>query len=216
MRLKKAFTENLPLKTAALVIAVILWLFVTSKGQTEVSFDVPIDFINIPQGLDVVRYDVKSINIIIRGYERFVKNLKKDEIRVNLDLSRARKGENQLSIREGDIRLPHVVSVIRINPSSVKVFLEEKTIKKVSVRPVVTGRPENGYISSIQVIPDELSIEGVVSELRKTNYINTEPVDVTGLRDEITQEVGLDLAGKKIKPEKDAVKIVIKIKRRGK
>lgn len=213
--LQRAFTDNVPLKTAALLIAVILWLFVTSKGLTEVSFDVPVDFVNIPQGLDIVRYDIKTVNIVIRGYERFIKNIKQGDIRINVDLSRAKKGEVQLPIRAGDIRLPNTVSVVRIDPSSVRVILEEKTTKKVPVKPVITGRPDRGYsVSSIKTIPEEIRIEGITSELKKINFLYTEPVDISGLRDNLTQEVSLDLAGKKIKPERDKVEIAIKIRGR--
>lgn len=216
-RIERALTANILLKIAAIIIALILWLFVTSKGQTEVSFDVPLEFVNIPQNLDVVRCDVKSINIVIRGYERFIKNIKQGDVRINLDLSKAKKGESQVQIREGDIRLPNAVSVVKINPSSVKVVLEEKTTKEVPVRPAITGRPDQGYyISSIQTVPDRIRIEGVTSELRRINFINTEPVDISGLRDNLIQDVSLDLAGKKIKPERDKVEIIIRISRRGK
>lgn len=216
-RLQRAFTENIPLKAAALIIAVILWLFVTSKGLTEASFDVPVDFVNIPQGLDIVRYDVKSVNIVIKGYERFIKNIKQGDIRINVDVSRAKKGETQLQIREEDIRLPNTVSVVRIDPSSVRVILEEKVTKKVPVKPVITGRPDKGYlVSSVKTIPEEIKIEGVTSELKRINFLNTEPVDISGLRDNLAQEVSLDLAGKKIKPEKDKIEIIIRIRGRGK
>lgn len=215
-KIKRSLTENIPLKAAALIIAIILWLFVTSKGQTEISLDVPIDFINIPQGLDIVRYDVKSANIVIKGYEGFIKNIKPGDIRVNVDLSKAKKGEASLPITKKDIRLPYTLSLMKIEPSSVKVYLEEKMTKKVPIRPVITGRPERGYdVKTIEIRPEDMKIEGVVSELRKINFLNTEPIDIAGLREDLTQEVGLDLQGKKVRPEKDKVEVMIRIKRRG-
>lgn len=215
VRIQKALTENIPLKTAALIIAVILWLFVTSKGQTEVSLEIPLEFVNIPQGLDIVRHDTRSVNIVIRGYERFIRNLKPGDIRLTIDLSKARKGEIQLPIREEDIRTPFTISIIKIDPSSVRVVFEEKITKRVIVRPVITGRPDRDYyVSSIVTTPEEITIEGVTSELRRINHIDTEPLDITGVREDIIEEVGLNLVGKKIKPERDKVKIAVRIKRR--
>lgn len=217
IRIRQAFTENIPLKIAAVLIAVILWLFVTSKGQTEASFDLPLEFVNIPEGLDIVRYDVKTVNVVIRGYERFIKNIKQADLRINIDVSKARRGENQIPISERHIRIPNTVSVIRIAPSSVRVVLEEKLKKRVPVRAVITGRPERGYfVSSIQTIPEVIEIEGVRSEIKTINHINTEVVDISGLRHDLTQEVGLDLAGKKIKSERDSIEIIIRIKEKGK
>lgn len=214
IKIRKALTQNIPLKIAALVIAVILWLFVTSKGQTEMSFDIPVEFVNIPKGLDIVRYDVKSVNIVVRGYERFVKNIKQGDLRLNIDISKAKRGENQILIRQRDIQTPSNVSVIRIDPSSVKVVLEEKTSKKVVVRPIIIGRPERGYyISRVQTFPEEITIVGTRSELRRISRINTEPIDITGLKEDFIEEVSLDIAGKKIEPEREKVKIIIRIVR---
>lgn len=217
VRIQKAITENIPLKAAALIIAVILWLFVTSKGQTEVSLDIPLEFVNIPQGLDIVWYDIKSVNVVIRGYERFLKNLKPGDIRLSIDLNKAKKGKIQLPIREEDIRIPFTISIMKIEPSSVRVVLEEKITKRVIVRPVITGRPDRDYyVSFITATPEEITIEGITSELRKINHVDTEPIDINGIREDLIEEVGLNLASKKIKPEKDKVKIAVRIKRRDK
>lgn len=217
VRLQKAITENMPLKIAALIIAVILWLFVISKGQTEVSFGVPIEFVNIPKGLDIVKCDVKSVSVVVRGYEMLIKNIKEGDIRLLIDMSKIKKGESRLTIRKEDIHTPFNVSIIKIEPSSLRVVLEERVSKKVFVRPVLTGIPGIGYyVSSIQTNPKEITIEGVRSEIRRINYINTEPLDITGIREDLTEVVGLDLSGGKVKLERDKVEIVIRIKRKGK
>ena len=47
--IRRIFFENFALKAAAAVLAVVLWIFVVSKGQTEMSLSVPIEYSNIPQ-----------------------------------------------------------------------------------------------------------------------------------------------------------------------
>ncbi len=47
--MKKFFFENLGLKIAAVLLSVVLWIFVTSRGQSEMSLDVPLEFKNIPR-----------------------------------------------------------------------------------------------------------------------------------------------------------------------
>ncbi len=46
--MRKFFLENLGLKTAAVLLSMVLWIFVTSRGQSEISIDVPLEFKNIP------------------------------------------------------------------------------------------------------------------------------------------------------------------------
>ena len=40
--MKKHFFENLGFKIVSVLLAVMLWFFVTSRGQSEMSIDVPL------------------------------------------------------------------------------------------------------------------------------------------------------------------------------
>ena len=88
--IRRLLLENLPLKAAALMLAILLWLFVSSKGQMETSFDVPIEYINIPRGIEISTHVVKSANIVIRGHESILKNIRQGEVRVSVDMSKAK------------------------------------------------------------------------------------------------------------------------------
>ena len=74
--MKKIALENLGLKLTAVFLSIVLWIFVTSRGQSEISFDVPIEFKDIPPGLEIVNHNVKVISLNMRGQERLLKNTK--------------------------------------------------------------------------------------------------------------------------------------------
>lgn len=126
MRIKKLFLEDLGLKIAAVLLSVVLWIFVTSRGQSEITIDIPPEFKNIPAGLEVVNHSVKVISLNIKGQERLIKDIKPSDIRVYIDLSKAKKGEGIYYINKDDIRLPRAITVTNITPSYVKVITEEK------------------------------------------------------------------------------------------
>jgi YbbR domain-containing protein len=210
--MRKFFLENLGLKTAAILLSVVLWIFVTSRGQSEISVDVPIEFQNIPTGLEVVDHSVKMISLNIKGQERLIKNVKPSNIRVYIDLSKAKKGESIHYITRDDIKLPHAITVMNISPSSVKVITEETITKTVKVRPVITGYPERGYyVKSIEVVPETVVLEGIRSEIRKVNTIKTEPLDITGVNETLTQELKLELTGKNIRARINDIKVKVVI-----
>jgi len=216
MIMKGYFLDNLVLKIAALVLAVILWLFVSSKGQTEMTLSVPIEYTNIPPGIEMVGAVVRSTNIVIRGHESLLKNIRQGDVRVYVDVGKAKKGEGVFYIKKDDVKLPYAASVTKIEPSAVRVVFEETVSKKVPVRPLITGSPASGwYVRSIEVNPGDVLIEGAKTEVARVGYIRTEPVDITGLTGGLMQEVGLDISGRNVRTKVDRVKISIRVERRG-
>lgn len=215
--MKKLFTENLGLKIASVFLSIVLWIFVISRGQTEMSIDASLEFKNVPSGLELVNHSAKTISLNIKGQERLIKSVKSSDIRVSIDLSKAKKGETVYYINREDIKLPHAITVTNINPSSIKIITEETVSKTVKVLPVIIGEPERGYyIKSIDVMPQYVVIEGIRSEVIKIGTIKTEPLDITGFNESFTQEVKLDLAGKNIRTKTSDIDIKIAIGARGK
>ena len=215
--MKRIFLENLGLKIASVLLAIVLWIFVTSRGQSEMSIDVPLQFNDIPVGLEMVNHNIKMVTLTVKGHEGLIKNLKPSDVRVSIDLSKAKKGEGIYYIHRDNIKIPHGLTVTSIDPSSVKVATAETVTKIVRVIPVVAGEPERGYhIKSMEVSPQTIIIEGIRSEISRISTMKTEPVDVTGLNETVTQDAKLDLGGRNVRSKTGtvSVKIVIGGKKR--
>lgn len=212
--MKKLLFENLGLKISAILLSIFLWFFVTSSGQSEMSFEVPIEFLNIPVDFRVVSASTKTVNVTIRGQERLMKNVRTSDIRVFVDIGSAKKGEGIYYINKDDIKLPFAMSVINIKPSSLKLKLDETVTKTIIIKPYITGLPEKGFfISSIAIEPESVIIRGLKSELRKINNLMTEALDITGLHETTTEELKIDIAGADLKPEVNTVKVKVIITR---
>lgn len=210
--MRKYFIENLGLKIAAVLLSLALWFFATSRGQSEISIDVPLVFRNIPSGLEMIDNNIKTISLNIKGQERPIKNIKLSDIGVYIDLSKAKKGKSIYYVTRDNIKLPHGITVLNINPSSVKVIIEDTIIKTVKVRPVIIGEPEKGYyVKSVEVAPQIVVIEGIRSQVRKFNTIKTESFDITGSNETFTQELKLDLTGKNIRTKINVIEVKVVI-----
>ncbi|MBI5639256.1 MAG: hypothetical protein HZA17_02415 [Nitrospirae bacterium] len=210
--MKKLLFENLSLKISAVLLSVFLWLFVTSRGQSEISLDVPLEFKNIPIGLGIVNAGAKTTTITIKGQERLMKNVKPSNIRVLVDLGKAKKGEGVFYISKSDVQLPYAMSVMNITPSSLKIRIDETVTKSVPVVPAITGVPEKGFfVKSVEVTPQSVKIYGLRSEVRRINELRTEGMDITGLNEAMVQELNIDTAGFNVKPEAGMVKVKVNI-----
>ncbi len=213
--MKRLISENFGLKISAVLLATCLWLFVTSRGLTEISLEAPVEFQNVPAALGIVSESAKTVVVTLKGQERLMRNLKAADLRVFVDLSKAKRGENIYPIDRDNIRLPFAMTVTNISPSTAKVRLEELVSKKVSVRPVITGSPAKGYyIRSVTVDPPAVMIKGLRSDVRKVNELDTELLDVTGLTANVTQELNIETSGVDVKPDIGSVKVKVFIARR--
>jgi len=213
--IKRLFWENLAFKAAAVVLAVILWVFVTSKGQTEMSLSVPIEYVNIPSGIEISKRTVTTAHIVVRTHESLSKNIRQENVRVSVDVSRAKKGEEIFSLKKDEVKVAYGATVAKIEPSTVKLVFEETVSKKVPVKPEVTGSPEQGYsVKRVEVSPEEVVIEGARSEVRKVGAVRTEPVDISGLAEDLSQEVKLEEKDAHIRTKIDKVNVQIRIVRR--
>lgn len=204
--------ENIGLKISAVVLSLLLWFFVTSSGKSQMSFEVTPEFKNIPVGLGIVNNDAKTVIVTIRGQERLMKNVRPSDVRVFVNLSRAKKGEGTYPINRDDIKLPYAMTITDVVPASVRIRLDERATKSVPVDPVVTGSPAKGYyLKSVVVNPRSVVIQGLKAELRKISVLRTEAMDISGMKETSVVEMNIETSGMNIKPEVNTVKVTIEI-----
>jgi YbbR domain-containing protein len=210
--MRNLFFGNLSLKISALLLSVFLWLFVTSRGQSEISLEVPLEFKNVPAGYGIVTASTKAVNVTVRGQEGLMKSLQPADVRVSVDLAKSKAGEAIYYINKDDIRLPYSMSAMNVAPSSVKLDIEQMVTKSVRVRPTVIGIPPDGYIiKSIDVQPRTVTIRGLESDVKRIRELRTDVIDLSGLTATTVKDVGIDGAGANVKINVDTVKVTIAV-----
>ncbi|MBF0318909.1 MAG: hypothetical protein HQL01_03765 [Nitrospirae bacterium] len=208
--MKKFFTENTELKLITLFISLILWFFVTLKGQSEVIIELPVEYKNIPKGVEITKASAKFVNVSIKGPERIIKNLLPKDINVFVDLSKVKQGETMFYFTKENIKIPPSLTLARFNPSNIVVYTEEIFTKSLIVKPIIKGAPKKGYvISDITAIPDEISVEGSRQALNKLEHIETEPVNVRGADANIEKTVRLVIKDRSLNYHVDVAKVII-------
>jgi YbbR domain-containing protein len=212
--MRKMLTENTAIKVISIMISLFLWFFVTFKGQTETSIEVPLELKNTPAEMEVLRQSVRKITVSISARERILKDIAQNDVRVIVDISNVKLGENSIPITKSSVKLPRGVEILRIDPSTVKLFVDKKEQKNIPVKAVITGKPEKGFvIDSVEVTPSNISIEGAKRELDRIRIIKTEPIDIEGLNNNLTIQAKIDPEGKIFRAEKDTVNVTVRLRR---
>ena len=211
--MKRKTLGNIGLKILSLVLAVSLWFFVTYRGQSEMIIDAPIEFKNVPKGLELLRQNIKSVGLNIRGHERMLKNLRPMDVRVVINMADAKNGENEFYFDKADIIIPRTIKVLRMEPTYVRVVLDDSVSKVLPVKVPLVGTVEQGYrIKALSVSPQHVTVEGAKAEVQRIAVLRTEPVDVTGFDADISQNVRINTNGINIrtKTSEVTVKIIIR------
>ncbi len=210
---RKVIFENWVLKLVSFALALMLWLYVTSKGKAELTLTVPLEFRNLPQGMALVGEVAGTLEVRVQGQERDLRDIASGKkVTGILDLSKASVGENLMQIVPEDIQRPARVEVTRIYPFEVRIRLERLIRKTFRLKPRLRGAPAEGYATAgILVKPQRITVEGPMEVLQTLGSIETMPIDIEGARKSITIEPKIDYRGKPIRIlEKDiAVKVFI-------
>lgn len=208
------FATNPALKLFALSIAILLWLFIMYKGQVERVIEAPIDFRNIPKGLEIVKSNAKTVNITVRGPERLLTSSRLIDARASVNLSNAKKGENTFIINEADIIVSRAIKVLRVEPSVIRLQIDEFIRKTLPVKASIIGTPDKHYrVKAIKVTPNFIDIEGPKASLASLSILRAEPIDVTDIDTDIVQSARVVVSDKNIRLSATEVSVTISLER---
>jgi YbbR domain-containing protein len=178
--------HNIGLKLTSLLLATGLWLAISSSPQSEVALNVAIIFRNMPADLEISSENIPAVQIRVRGPERIVGRLQASSVRAEIDLSGMKAGEHTFDLTKA-IGVPDRLELAQVVPSEVHVSFDTRATRRVPVRPRVTGKPAPGYdIARVDPNPNEVEIIGPSKEIESVDSAITDPIDVTGVLDQIT------------------------------
>lgn len=122
----RVFTTHWELKLLSLLTAVLLWGFVVGGAKSEVVLTVPVEFLGIPPGLELIDETPESVDVLLRGLRVQLGRLRGEALRIQVPLADARAGEKMLRLLPEHVQVPTGLQVIRIMPSRLRVVLEKR------------------------------------------------------------------------------------------
>ena len=182
--------NNWSLAGLSLVLAVMLWVFVTDvENPTRTDFfpaTIPIETVNVSRDLAVASLSESAVSVRISASEDSWDDLTRDNFRASVDLSGVSQREVEVTVRV-EVTGAGGVEIVEVSPGRVTVSLETVTSKAVPVQVKLAGAPPLGYAASpATVLPEQVMVSGPESLV---NLVEAAVADVnlTGVRVSLRQ-----------------------------
>ncbi len=177
---------------------------------------VTVDIGTVPPGLDVRDPVVSQDPVMVSGPDSAVRNVAAAQARVRLDPSGIDVNET-VGLVPIDA-LGEVVAGVDVQPNTVRVTIQigsQLSTKTLPVNPVVAGTPASSVeITSVEVQPSLVTVEGEADALAGLVSIATRPVAISGATTDVEATVGLDLPAGVAALGVDQVRVTIAIRPR--
>ncbi len=168
-------------KIISFLLAVVCWVVVSTEEDRFKDFAVPIEYVSIPEGLELSGDVIDTVQVRLRGAEPNLRNVTGDRLSARIDLSRIPLGEQYVPITTNMIKAPPGAAVVRIEPGVIPLHVEKRVQREVPVVAEFAGRPAPGHRKRAHVIdPAVVTIEGPASEVARIKRATTGTISLEG------------------------------------
>ena len=169
----------------------LLWPYASIQ---EADIFISVDTEQIPEGLIVTNGPFTGIEVHVRGPKSILRTLSDLKIQYTIDLSGVKIGVNVIPVHQVRIPLPDGISILKINPDSITVKVENEIKKKLPVNITLTGKPAKGYmVVGAKAEPMSVILRGSEDTLGNMNKVSTKPINIKGFSNSFKKNVALDL-----------------------
>ncbi|HHT9129355.1 MAG TPA: CdaR family protein [Candidatus Brocadiaceae bacterium] len=191
--IKKIIFGNGLTKLMALVMAVALWLYAINRHTRDLTEAVKL-IVSAPEGIAILEQSAEEITVHLSGPQNIIDNveamIRDGKIQARYALQESPGGiEDQIKqtipITIEQLDLPSAVKLVSVHPDKVDILLGKLQQKRVRVNLQKKGEPAIGYaIANEFVFPSEVEVKGPLNTLKEVSFINTVPVDISGITTE--------------------------------
>ena len=202
-RARKAITNDLGLKSLALVLATLAFLYSHGEQSHEATFVVPVEYL-FPPDLVLLNDDPlpEQVVIVASGSRTSLTRVQERQLRYIVDLEKAVNGTTEYSFRQPPSSFPEGVRISTVSPAMIRFVFDEQERRTVPVQLRVRGTLPAGFVeTSRSVVPSEVMLAGARSELSELAAVPTRPVRLENHTQGFDGEVPLDTTGLHLLPD---------------
>ncbi len=123
-RLRRFFSKNLELKFAAFGLAGMIWVMsFVAAGTTIRTLSIPIEFSNVPNGMEVASQSADTLEIQVQGSPWIINSVNLGRFVGSFDLRQTQPGWHTLRFQKSSLDLPPGVVVDRVDPETIRIQL---------------------------------------------------------------------------------------------
>jgi len=212
----KIFRENLGIKIASILLALLVFFYVKTQREGEVTFKVSVELKGLPDSLTWIGDLPNQVSVSFSGKLRNLIRLRLASLRVPVDLSQAGPGRFQRTLSAADVSLPEGSNVVVsrfLGPERINIQIEKRVSKAVRVVPLLVGNPSKGFALNAPAVafPETVLVGGAVSVVDSIDSLLTAPINISQRRQSFSAKVKLDLENKTVTCDTQVVEVFVKV-----
>lgn len=194
-KLLALLARNWPLKLAAVLLALMLYVAVQAQQPITQNFEMKLD-IEVPVGRTLLQKP-PTIQVRVSGKGAELLRLRTFPTRLTKSVPDTVSASSwQIRLENGDVPVPKGVdvTVLDITPRDITVSLDSVTRKEVRVVPLVTVVPESGFVvrGGISIAPSIVRIVGPEQNVAAIESLTTVPIEITNVSGTFRRELAID------------------------
>ena len=152
-KLRGVVQHNLPVKIAALIVAVVLWLYVMNDQNPAIDggFPVPVTIENAPEGYQLSS-DTDKVTIRVRGPRSLFVSADASDFHARVNLADFAEGERAYTV---EASVPYGFELVSISPDKMTINLDRMIEKTLKASLTIGGAPASGYTVDKVIQADE-------------------------------------------------------------
>ena len=193
--LRSLLFDNLGLKFAALLLAVLVYLNVYTDRPAKMLITFPIQLTDLPDSLSLSGPVPAAVQAELRGTAKHLIRLRVTEPPVRISLAGVGLGRYERALGMEDLPLPEGVQLQLdrlVSPRTVELQVDRRATRVVPVVAAAEGAPAPAAIwdGSIELRPARVTVTGPSSAIATLDTVRLLPIALGGRRDTLALEVG--------------------------
>lgn len=188
--------RQLPIILFSLVFSVLLWASVNLGNSFQTTVTVPVRIDRIAADKAIAGPLPDSVRFVIQGSGwQLLNTLLTPNQHYTVDLISARRHSQFFTVKDlpNHVHIPQGVTVLSVDPETVRVVLDERIEKRVAVVPdvTVTYREGFGIVGHMSTVPDSITLSGARSLLEQYKEWKTASITLSDINEPVVTRLPL-------------------------
>jgi YbbR domain-containing protein len=174
MSIRKFIFKNLGLRIAALILAILLWVWIAGKERSysERTMEINVEYFNAAANIDVRSINPDKVRLKVRGISKELNKIEPEDVRVRVNMQGIRESTLLSLDTESVLEYPENIEVISLYPKRIEITAAELVTLEVPTRVRYKGRMKPGVVLvSRYWVPEKVKIFGYKSQVMNINIV---------------------------------------------
>lgn len=201
------------------VISAIFWVLQSLNNKEEVAVNIPVNYTNIPKNIIFTNTPQQYVPVVLRDKGLNLINYTLNKVRpINIDFEKYEKNNGRIVINHSQLlsavhgHMSSSAELVSLHADSIVITFAERRGDMISVKLNSDITPAHNFIQTKEasLSPNTVKIYADSSIIRMLDYVETEPVVLSDLKDTMVMTVKIKpIEGVKVVP--DAVTVTVPI-----